>query len=82
MSLLFRRIGWAVLVGLALTQPAHAYLDPGTGSMILQALIGGVAGALVVGRLYWSKIKDRWSALRNRIRPDPHKTRGSSPPAE
>ena len=38
--------------------PAHAYLDPGTGSMILQILLGGVAGVLVVGRLYWHRIKE------------------------
>ena len=34
-----------------------AYLDPGAGSMILQALAGGVAGAVVFGRLYWARIK-------------------------
>jgi len=34
-----------------------AYLDPGAGSMILQALAGGVAGVMVVGKLYWSRIK-------------------------
>ena len=36
---------------------AFAYLDPGTGSMMLQLLLGGVAGALVVGNLYWQRIK-------------------------
>ena len=40
------------------SNPAHAYLDPGTGSMILQLLLGGVAGALVVGKLYWQQVKD------------------------
>jgi hypothetical protein len=34
-----------------------SYIDPGAGSMILQALAGGVAGAMVVGKLYWSRIK-------------------------
>lgn len=38
--------------------PAHAYLDPATGSMMLQLLLGGVAGALVVLRLYWYRIKN------------------------
>jgi len=33
------------------------YLDPGAGSMILQALAGGVAGVVVVGKLYWGRIK-------------------------
>ncbi|WP_201285374.1 hypothetical protein [Chelativorans xinjiangense] len=34
---------------------AHAYLDAGTGSMILQVLLGGIAGLLIAGRLYWHK---------------------------
>jgi len=37
------------------TAPAHAYLDPGTGSMILQVLLGGVAGVALVGKLYWHR---------------------------
>jgi len=40
------------------TEPAWAYLDPGTGSLILQSLIAGIAGLLVVGRLYWAKLKN------------------------
>ncbi|MBA3401874.1 MAG: hypothetical protein H0U05_07800 [Actinobacteria bacterium] len=34
-----------------------AYLDPGAGSLILQALAGGVAGMVVFGRIYWSRFK-------------------------
>lgn len=37
--------------------PAHAYLDPGTGSIILQAIVGGVAAALFVGRSYLHRVK-------------------------
>jgi hypothetical protein len=33
------------------------YLDPGAGSMLLQALAGGIAGLVVVGKLYWARIK-------------------------
>ena len=33
-----------------------AYLDPGSGSMILQALAGGVAAIAVVGKMYWRRI--------------------------
>lgn len=40
------------------SKDAFAYLDPGTGSMLLQLLLGGVAGALVVGKLYWQRLKD------------------------
>jgi hypothetical protein len=44
-------------VTLFFTQPAWAYLDPGTGSMMLQLLLGGVAGAMVVGKLYWHRFR-------------------------
>jgi hypothetical protein len=36
---------------------AYAYLDPGTGSILLQGLIAAIAGVAVTGRLYWSRIK-------------------------
>jgi len=34
-----------------------AYLDPGAGSLLLQLLAGGVAGIMVMGRLYWARVK-------------------------
>ena len=46
------------VLALDLANPALAYLDPGTGSMILQLLLGGIAGALVVGKLYWQRVRD------------------------
>jgi len=45
----------AITVGL-FASDAHAYLDPGTGSMIIQMLIAGAIGALVVIKAYWSRI--------------------------
>ena len=33
-----------------------AYLDPGSGSMILQILAGGVAAIAVTAKLYWSRL--------------------------
>jgi hypothetical protein len=38
--------------------PAYAYLDPGTGSMMLQLALGGVAGALVVVKLYFQRARE------------------------
>ncbi len=37
-------------------QPAHAYLDPGSGSFFLQILLGGIAGIGVAFSLFWQKI--------------------------
>jgi hypothetical protein len=50
----FRLVMAASAVGI-LTSNAHAYLDPGTGSIILQVLLGGVAGLALAGKLYWAK---------------------------
>ncbi len=33
-----------------------AYLDPGSGSYLLQLLIAGVMGGLLMLRIYWSKV--------------------------
>ncbi len=41
----------------ASTGNAHAYLDPGTGAILLQGAIGAIAGALFVAKSYWWKIK-------------------------
>lgn len=35
---------------------AEAYLDAGSGSMLLQLLLGGVAGLLVILKLYWQRV--------------------------
>lgn len=41
---------------LVFPKDAHAYLDPGTGSMLIQVLIGGILGSLYFIKLYWKKI--------------------------
>lgn len=47
----------SVFIIAAWVAPAHAYLDPGTGSLIIQGIIGAIAAAGVTIRLYWYKIK-------------------------
>ena len=32
------------------------YLDPGTGSMIIQAVLGAIAGIAIFMRLFWRRI--------------------------
>ena len=39
------------------TSPVFAYLDPGTGSILLQGLIGGIAVVMSFLSLYWFKVK-------------------------
>ena len=44
----------------------HAYLDAGTGSIILQAVIGGLVGALFAIKLFWGRIKSFLGGLFSR----------------
>ena len=36
---------------------AYAYLDPGTGSAIIQAIFGALVGVGITLKVYWAKIK-------------------------
>ena len=47
-----------VLFLLVSTKKAHAYLDPGTGSFILQMLAAGVLGGLFAIKTFWRQIID------------------------
>lgn len=53
---LVRTALFVTTVGLYST-PASAYLDPGTGSMLVQGLIGAIAAAAFTVKLYWHKVK-------------------------
>jgi len=35
----------------------YAYLDPGTGSMMLQVILGGIAAVGVAIKLYWHRLR-------------------------
>ena len=50
------RILAAVVLLLMFTE-AVAYLDPGTGSMLLQVILGGIAAVGVAIKLYWHKLR-------------------------
>lgn len=50
-------------------QRVDAYLDPGSGSMLLQVLLGGVAAAAVAFRIFWVRLR---SAFRRGDAERPH----------
>jgi hypothetical protein len=52
----------AVALWFGSTGNAFAYLDPGTGSILVQGIIGGVASGLFIMRIYWRKIKGLFGA--------------------
>ena len=57
------RILFLSLTFLALARPAHAYLDPGTGSYFVQILLAGIAGGGYLIVSSWSKIRSFLSSV-------------------
>ena len=45
-----------VIINFASPESTDAYLDAGTGSMIIYAIIGAAAGVLLAVKMFWSKI--------------------------
>jgi hypothetical protein len=45
------------LLSLAFPRSAHAYLDPGTGSLIIQVIVAAFLGAAFAVKVYWRNIK-------------------------
>jgi hypothetical protein len=41
---------------LVFAQPAHAYIDPGTGSMVLQLVLAGLAGVGLALKVFWKRL--------------------------
>lgn len=48
---------------LCLSSDAHAYLDPGTGSVFLQMLIAGIVSAMFAVKMFWRRIIDFFTGL-------------------
>ena len=46
----------AVVALSVFARPAWAYLDPASGSLLLQLVLGGVAGLALALKLFWRRI--------------------------
>jgi len=64
------RMALAVFVTIASVQPALAYVDPGTGSMLVQMAIAGMAGAMFYFRELRMQLAG-WFRRNVLRRPDP-----------
>ena len=40
-----------------LVNQSYAYIDPGTGSMLVQAVLAAIVGSAVTIKLFWKRIK-------------------------
>ena len=50
------KIFTSIVVLLLIISDVEAYLDPGTGSMLLQVILGGIAAVAVALKLYWHRL--------------------------
>jgi len=57
---------FSILISAIFTNSAFAYLDPGTGSMLLQGLIAGILIVCTSVGIFWSRLKDLFSKLIDR----------------
>lgn len=49
-------LGVSLSILFIVIQPSYAYLDPGSGSMMLQVILGGLAGLGVLLKIFWRRI--------------------------
>jgi hypothetical protein len=52
-----------IVLFLVLTTWCYGYIDPGTGSFMVQVLIAMFAGAALTVKIFWKKIKKFFSGL-------------------
>jgi hypothetical protein len=48
--------GMAIMSNFMLVNSLLGYFDPGSGSLVLQALVGGSAGLMVFGSYVWKLV--------------------------
>lgn len=62
-----------VLTGLVANQllvnVAYAYLDPGTGSALLQGVLAALAAIVVTAKLYWHRLLRFFGIRKTKIEP-------------
>jgi uncharacterized membrane protein YdcZ (DUF606 family) len=46
----------------------YAYLDPGTGSVVIQSIIAFFVGALYFGKIYWIRVTSFFRGFLNKYK--------------
>jgi hypothetical protein len=65
----------AILAGAALvllSSPAYAYIDPGTGSMVIQAVAAAILGSLAFIKIFWRRLRTLFHPRNGRQAPAEH----------
>ena len=59
-----------LVANLLLANTAYAYLDPGTGSALLQGILAALAAIAVIVKLYWHRLLRFLGIRKTKIEPE------------
>jgi len=60
-----KKIRFTLILLAFFTYDAYGYVDPGTGSYLIQIILAGIVGASLGIRVFWSKIKSFFAGSKN-----------------
>ena len=67
---ILRNINWLILgviiIGGFYLKDAYAYIDAGSGNVVIQMIIGALVGIGITLKLYWYKFKAKFEGLLKR----------------
>lgn len=55
-----------MIFGIISLREAYGYIDPGSGSIVIQVIIGALVGVGVTLKMYWYKLKTKLSGLKKK----------------
>jgi hypothetical protein len=58
------------LLALLVSSPAYAYLDPGTGSILVQGLVAALAVVSAAIAAFWTRLRQLFSGRRKPTEPE------------
>jgi hypothetical protein len=56
---------FATVIFVSFPFDAHAYVDPGTGGLIIQGIIGAISVIGIGLKIYWAKVKTLYKNIMN-----------------
>jgi hypothetical protein len=62
-----RFLGVLTLISILVPRSAHAYVDPATGSIVIQVLVAGALGAAFTAKQWWKRAAAAARELRERV---------------
>jgi len=74
-AMLLSTSSWVASLPVSASPQGLAYLDPGSGSLLLQLALAALLGAAVLVRAFWSKIKAFFARLFGRGGKEPKDVR-------